>query len=328
MVRLERLRAAARATGVLTADEVGARIDPLENDLQQLAVGEPPAVTSEDVGRRLAALGDRIDEALRTTGERKAVLERLSALPAQFLVSQAEGRLDHPNLVRLRSVMSDAQARLDLASPLVGTTGAAVTAQNATIATIDQNIAVLDAARTDFARRAHLAELISSEQQDRASLNAVIAAHRVTIVEADAAISQHSEASAEVARLRSLAASARRLNGRWRIASTSKPRPALPMPHWCRDARPPCGPSPNLSHSKRSSPISTARLPMPNVNAPRHTAMLQRSARLCLSLLAKSIRTTPTARCAGRRSNRAHSKCLPMLQRWAVTIASRKPMTH
>ncbi|MDH6268213.1 DNA repair exonuclease SbcCD ATPase subunit [Rhizobium sp. SG_E_25_P2] len=211
MGRLERLRAAARATGVLTADEVAARIDQIENDLQQLAAGQPLSVTSESVGRRLAALGDRIGEALRTTGEQKAALEGLSALPAQFLVSQAEGRLDHPSLVRLRNAIIDTRARLDLASPLVGSTGAAVTAQTAAIATINQNIAVLDAARTDLARRAQLAELISTEQQDRTSLTEAIAAHRTTIVEADAKISQHGEASAEVARLRSLATSARTL---------------------------------------------------------------------------------------------------------------------
>lgn len=212
MMRRERLHAAARATGVLTADEVAARIDQIEADLQQLAAGQPLAVTSEGVGQRLAALGERIGEALRTTGERKAALEALSTLPAQFLISQTEGRLDHPSLVRLRSVVSDAQARLDQASQLVGSTGGAVTAQTAAIATIDQNIAVLDAARTDLARRAQLTKLISTEQQDRTALNEVISAHRKTIAEADAAISQHSEASAEVARLRSLAASARALN--------------------------------------------------------------------------------------------------------------------
>jgi DNA repair exonuclease SbcCD ATPase subunit len=212
MTRLERLRAAARATGVLTADEVAARIDQLENDLQQLPVGQPLEITSEGVGGRLAALGDRINEAMRTTIERKAALEGLSALPEQFLVRQAEGRLDHPNLVRLRSVISNAQARLDLASPLVGSTAAAVTAQTAAIATIHQNIALLDAAHTDFARRAQLAELISSEQQDRTSLTEAIAAHRMTIVDVDSKISQHGKAIAEVARLRSLAASARMLN--------------------------------------------------------------------------------------------------------------------
>jgi len=212
MARLERLRAAARASGVLTADEVAARIDQLENDLQQIAASQPLAVTSEGVGQRLTVLGDRIREALRTTGERKAALEGLSALPAQFMVSQAQGRLDHPSLVRLRSVVSDAQARLDRASPLVGSTGDAVTAQNTAIATIDQNIAVLDAGLTDLARRAQLAGLISTEQQERTSLTEAIAAHRTTIVEADATISQHNEASAEVARLRSLAASARALN--------------------------------------------------------------------------------------------------------------------
>ena len=212
MTRVERLRAAARATGVLTADEIAARIDQLETDLQQLATGQPLAVTSEGVGQRLAALGDRIGEVLSTASERKATLEALSALPAQFLVSQAEGRLDHPSLVRLRSLVSDAQTRLDRASPLVGSTGNAVTAQNAAIATIDQNIAVLDAARTDLTRCAQLAELISTEQRDRTSLAEAIAAHRMTIADADAVISQHGEASAEVARLRSLAASARALN--------------------------------------------------------------------------------------------------------------------
>ncbi|MFS8036698.1 AAA family ATPase [Xanthobacter sp. AM11] len=212
MTRLERLRAAARATGVLTTDEVMARIDQLETDLQQLVTGQPLGVTGEGVGQRLAALGDRIGDALRTTGERKTALEALSDMPAQFAVSQAEGRLDHPSLVRLRSVVSDAQASLDRAAPLVGSANDAVTAQTAAIATIDQNIAVLDAGRTDLARRAQLAGLVSTEQQDRSALVEAIAAHRTTIADADATISQHGEASAEVARLRSLAASARALN--------------------------------------------------------------------------------------------------------------------
>lgn len=212
MTRLERLRAAARATGVLTADEVAARIDQLERDLQQLAAGQLIAVTGEGVAARLAALGDRIGEALRTAGGRRTAIETLSDMPAQFAVSQAEGRLDHPTLVRLRSVVSDAQTRLDRASPLVGSANDAVTAQNAAIATIDQNIAVLDAARIDLARRGQLAALVSTEQQDRTALANAIAAHRTTIAEADAAISQHGEASADVARMRSLAASARALN--------------------------------------------------------------------------------------------------------------------
>lgn len=212
MTRLERLRATARATGVLTADEVAARIDQLERDLQQFAAGQPIAVAGEGVAARLAALGDRIGEALRTAGERRTAMEALSDMPAQFAVCQAEGRLDHPTLIRLRSVVSDAQARLDRASPLVGSASDAVTAQNAAIATIDQNIVVLNAARIDLARRGQLAALVSAEQQDRTALANVIAAHRTTIAEADAAISQHSEASADVARLRSLAASARSLN--------------------------------------------------------------------------------------------------------------------
>ena len=211
MTRLERLRATARAAGVLTAEEVAAGIDQLERDLQHLAAGQPIAVTGEGVAARLAAIGHRTAEALRTAGERRAAMEALSDLPAQFAVSQAEGRLDHPTLVRLRRVVSDAQARLDRASPLVGSANDAVTAQNAAIAKIDQNIAVLDAARIDVARRGQLAALVSTEQQDRTALANAIAAHRKTIAEADAAISQQVEASVDVARLRTLTASARAL---------------------------------------------------------------------------------------------------------------------
>lgn len=212
MSRVERLRSAARATGVLSADEVAGRIDRLEADLQQLVASQPVAVTGEGVGQRLAALGDRIGDALRTSGERKSALEALSTLPAQFAISQAEARLDHPGLVRLRSEASDAQARLDRAAPLVGAANGAVTIQNTAIATIDQNIAMLDAARTDLARRAQLAELLATEAKDRAALGETIAAHRTTIENADATINQHGEAVAGVARLRSLAASARALN--------------------------------------------------------------------------------------------------------------------
>lgn len=212
ITRLERLRSAARAAGVLSADELAGRIDRLEADLQQLVAGQPLAVTGEGVGQRLAALGDRIGDALRTSGERKSALEALSTLPAQFAVSQAEARLDHPSLVGLRSKVSDAQARLNRSAPLVGAANDAVTAQNTAITTIDQNIAVLDAARTDLTRRAQLAELLAADAKDRAALGDTIATHRTTIENADATINQHGEAVAEVARLRSLAASARTLN--------------------------------------------------------------------------------------------------------------------
>lgn len=212
MTRLERLRAAVRATGVLTAEDVTAQIDRIEADLQQLVSGQPLGVTGEGIGQRLTALGDQIGDALRTASERKAAIKALSGMPAQFAVSQAEGRLDHPPLVRLRSLVSDAQARLNRASPIVVSANKAVTAQNAAIATIDQNIAVLDLAQTDLARRAQLAALVSTEQQERAALAEAIAAYRTTIADADTTISQYGEANAEVARIRSLAASARALN--------------------------------------------------------------------------------------------------------------------
>lgn len=207
--RLERLRSAARAVGVLTTAEVSERIDQLETDLLQLTSGQPHAIKGEDIGQRLAAVGDRIGDALRSMGERKTALEALAPLAVQFAISQAESRLDAPNLVRLRGEVSDAQARLDRASPLVGSTSDAVMTQQAAIATIDQNISILDAGWTDLTRRTQLAELIASDERDRAALLQAIATHHATLETADGNISVHADAVAEVARLRSLAGSAK-----------------------------------------------------------------------------------------------------------------------
>lgn len=211
LTRLERLRTAARATGVLTAAEVTERIDQLETELLQLMTGQPPAITGEDIGQRLAALGDRIGDALRSLAERKAALESLAPLAAQYTISQTESRLDAPALVRLRGEVNDAQARLNRALPLVSTANDAVTAQQAAIAAIEQNIQVLDAGRADLGRRQQLGALIATDNADRTALVEAIAAHRAAIETADGTIGNHAEAAAEVARLRSLAASARAL---------------------------------------------------------------------------------------------------------------------
>ena len=212
MARLDRLRAAARATGVLTAAEVSERIAELEADLLQLTSGQPLTITGQSVAQRLAAMGDRIGEALRATGERKAALETLAPLPAQFAIRQADSKPDTPTLLRLRSAVSGAQAEVDRVSPLVPPANDAVAAQQAAIATIDQNIALLEAGRADLARRAQLVELIAADQEDRAQLVDAITAHRATIADADRAIEAHADAVAETARLRSIAASAKALD--------------------------------------------------------------------------------------------------------------------
>lgn len=211
VARLERLRSAARATGVLTTAEVSERIDELETDLLQLTSGQPLTIVGEDIGQRLAAVGDRIGDALRSTGERKTALEALTALAGQFAIKQAESRLDTPNLVRLRSEVSDAQARLNRASPLVSSAHDAVAAQQVAIATLDQNIALLEAGRTDLTRRAQLTGLIAADERDRSTLVEAIAAHRAALETADGAIAAYGDAVAEVARLRSLAGSAKAL---------------------------------------------------------------------------------------------------------------------
>ena len=209
--RLERLRLAARATGVLTAAEVAERVETLEADLTQLMAGQPLAIFGEEVGRRLAGLGDRIGDTLRMTADRKSALEALASLPTQYAAANADGRLDNPALLRLRGEVSDAQERLERAAPIVDTANAAVMAQTSAIATVEQNIALLEAARTDLSRRAQLIDLIAADEADRSALVDAIAGHRLILETGDLIVSQHSEAVAEVARLRSLAVSAKAL---------------------------------------------------------------------------------------------------------------------
>lgn len=211
MTRLERLRSAARAAGVLTTAEVSERIDQLENEMLQLISGQPLAVAGENMGERLAALGDRISDALRSMSERRTALEALAPLVTQFSIREGESRLEAPNLVRLRGDLSNAQERLDHASPLVNSARDAVLAQQAAMATIEQSIAILDAGRTDLARRAQLSELIAADEADRAALVQAIATRRAALDAADGAIAAHGKAVAELGRLRSLAGSANAL---------------------------------------------------------------------------------------------------------------------
>lgn len=209
MTRLERLRSASRATGVLSAAEVSERVDRLEAELLQQIPSPPLAITGEDVGQRLAALGDRISDAVQFTSARKTALEALTPLAGQFAISQAESRLDNTNLSRLRGEMGSAQERRDRAAPLVVSAKAAVVGQQAAIATIDQNISILDAARADLARRAQLVELIAADETDRAALVESIATLRAALESADGAVAAHGNAVGEIARLRSLVASAK-----------------------------------------------------------------------------------------------------------------------
>jgi hypothetical protein len=204
---------AARATGVLTAAEVAERTDALEAKLKKLMVVKPPGISGEDVGRRLAGLGDRISDAMHMTTDRKSALEALASLPKKYATANAEGRLDNPALVRLRREVSDAQERLERAAPVINTANAAVQAQRSVIATLEQSISILEATRTDLSRRAQLVKLIAADENDRSVLVDAITRHRSTQETADLIVSQHSEAVAKVARLRSLAVSAKAVLG-------------------------------------------------------------------------------------------------------------------
>lgn len=209
ILRLERLRAAARANGILSPAEVSKRIDQFQTDLVPLISGQPLTIPGESVPQRLAEMGDRIRETLRATEDRKIAFKTLESLVGKFSISRAESQIDTPALVRLRSVVSDAQVQVNRVSELVAPANDAVTTQQAAITSIDRNIATLEAGRVDFARRIEIAELIAAVENDRAQVVQGIATCRTTIAEADKAIQEHAEAASELARLRSLAETAK-----------------------------------------------------------------------------------------------------------------------
>ncbi len=208
--RLDRLRQAARATGHLTSAELTERVDALDAELAALR-GAPVAISGESVSLRLTGLGERIGEAVRDTQAYLATLDAMEEVPAAFTAVSADARIDHPVLLRTRQALSDAREAVEAAGPAVEAATSAVTAQAAAIAMIDQNIVLLDGARTDLARRTQLAEQIATARQDGNDIADVLSGYRETIARADAICQEHGDAVTEVARLRSVAQSARGL---------------------------------------------------------------------------------------------------------------------
>lgn len=207
--RLDRLRQAVRATGILTVAEVEERVDALEAALSGALGGAAIVISGETVSKRLASLGDRLGDALRDMTARLDGLESLEDMPATFAAASAEARLDHPVLVRLRQAVSDARAELVRLTPGIDPAEKAVADQTAAIATIERNITLLDAARADLIRRKDLEAQITTAKDDRTETATAIAARRASVAEADRSIGRHGDAVAEVARLRTLAQSAR-----------------------------------------------------------------------------------------------------------------------
>ncbi|MGY3464941.1 DNA repair exonuclease SbcCD ATPase subunit [Bradyrhizobium sp. LM6.11] len=200
--RLVRLQQAARATGALTPGEVLERTQALEAELDGLLGESANPVSGESTSRRLAALGDRMGDALRNGTARLASFAALDDLPVTYTRVSEEGRIDHPVLVRLRQSASEAQAAVERAAPSLETADKAVVNQTAAIAEIEQEIGLLENVRADIARRDQLAAQIDTAQKDVAEAGTMIAAKRAVFEQADAAINRQGDAAANVARLR------------------------------------------------------------------------------------------------------------------------------
>lgn len=209
--RLNRLRQAARAAGTLTADEVAHGVAVLEAKLFDLLREAAPVIAGETSSQRLARLNQRVAQALQAFTERQATIEGLSERIGQFTTASANARTDHPVLVRARQEVSNAQAALSAATVHAEAADAAEVAQNNALATIEQEIAILEAARSDLTRRGELAAQIGAVESELSSLTTKIAERRTALAGAEAAVREHADRAAEVARLRSLARGARAL---------------------------------------------------------------------------------------------------------------------
>jgi DNA repair exonuclease SbcCD ATPase subunit len=212
MMRLDRLKAAARATGAFTEAETVARIDALESELLPMDANQTAVIVGEGVGHRLARLGDRIEETLQTFSEKRSALEALAPVVEQFLTYSADARQDDPRLLRLRDELASAKDRVGKCTSAVDAAKQRVSAQEAAIAAILLSVSVLEESRRDLARRAQLIELIGGVETEHTTVVRTITGHRVALETADQALKSYADASADLARLRSLVTSAKALD--------------------------------------------------------------------------------------------------------------------
>lgn len=202
--RRDRLRQAAHAAGTLTTEELAQRATALESELFSLLKEHSPAIVGESASQRLGRVGERIEQAIQEFIEKEATLEGMAGAVAQFIFASTNARTDHPVLTRARQEVDNARSNLSTATAVCQSADAALTAQKTVIVTIEHEISILEAARSDLSERGQLAPQIAQADAEVSRLSAIVAERGAARAAAKAAVRKHADAVAEVARLRSI----------------------------------------------------------------------------------------------------------------------------
>jgi DNA repair exonuclease SbcCD ATPase subunit len=199
--RYERLKQAMHATGALTPGEVEQRTNTLEIDLFAVLKEIAPAIDGEASAQRLTRLAAQTTRALQRLAERVATIEGLGDLIDHFATASLNARMDNNLLVRSREDVNKALVvTADLASK--GEAARAnLAAQNSAIRSLEQDITVLEAARSDLSRQQDIAAQVIFAEVECSSFLKEIKRRRTAMTEAEMRVRLHAEAVAEVARV-------------------------------------------------------------------------------------------------------------------------------
>jgi chromosome segregation ATPase len=209
--RLQRLQQAMSATGALSPQELTIRIADLAKEVSAIAGRAISMPEGSGNSQRLTIMDEHNAGARRVVAERRATLESLAGLPAQYVAVSADARADGPALVGARNTVEAAKTALSSAETAAAAAAAAVESQAKTVASIEATIALLEAARQDIARRTQLKQLVDAAKQEELDLQTRIASHRAEIAQLERAISLERDRRSDLAHKRAIAEAARRI---------------------------------------------------------------------------------------------------------------------
>ncbi|GAB2863308.1 AAA family ATPase [Pseudoduganella ginsengisoli] len=209
--RIDRLQQAVRASGTLTEGEVQERTLVLEAKLFSLLKEPMPNIEGETLSQWLIRLGEIIEQSLHRIAERIGLLKGLEDSVDQFAVANVNAQVDHPVLVRLRKDAEIVRHTLRELIPESERADLNVASQSSALRSMEQDISLLEAVRTDLLRQQDISVQIVAAETDQTRISAILAERRAALATAEADVQSHTEMAVEVARSKSIAQQARSL---------------------------------------------------------------------------------------------------------------------
>ena len=202
--RLEKLLQAARASGILSAEEINQRNALLEADIFTLLKETAPVLSEETLSQRLIRLGDLIAQSIRVSTEHLAKFAVLAGTVSQFAMASESSRKDHPVLVRINSELASAKAEVGSANANFKMLENIAIRQKNVVSQIEYEIANLESVRWDHSRQSELEILLKSLQAELVTLSISLVTQRTALIAADEKVFKVSEINAEVTRLKNV----------------------------------------------------------------------------------------------------------------------------